>query len=39
MFDPVNPRQHFPSLEEGILQYWKEEDTFKRSVKQRDVGR
>jgi len=35
MFDPVDPKQSFPDLEKGILQYWKEEDTFKRSVKQR----
>lgn len=35
MFDPIDPRQSFPALEHGILQYWKEEDTFKRSVKQR----
>lgn len=35
MFDPVDPQQSFPSLEEGILQYWKEEDVFKRSMYQR----
>jgi len=35
MFDPVSPKQSLPDLEEGILQYWKEEDIFKRSVKQR----
>ncbi|HLD71012.1 MAG TPA: class I tRNA ligase family protein, partial [Candidatus Peribacteraceae bacterium] len=34
MFDSVDPRQDFPSLEKGILQYWKEEDVFKRSIKQ-----
>ncbi len=34
-FDPVDPKQSFPDLERGILQYWKEEDTFKRSVRQR----
>jgi len=39
MFDPVDPKQSFPALEHGILQYWKEEDTFKRSVKQRDASR
>ena len=32
MFDPVDPKQSFPALERGILKYWKEEDTFKRSV-------
>jgi isoleucyl-tRNA synthetase/bisphosphoglycerate-dependent phosphoglycerate mutase len=34
-FDPVDPKQSFPALERGILTYWKEEDTFKRSMKQR----
>ncbi len=32
-FDPVDPKQSLPDLEEGILQYWREEDTFKRSVR------
>ncbi|MBU1123301.1 class I tRNA ligase family protein, partial [Patescibacteria group bacterium] len=36
MFDPVDPRQSLPKMEEGILQYWKEEDIFKRSVAQRE---
>lgn len=31
-FDPVDPRQSLPDLERGILQYWKEEDIFKRSI-------
>lgn len=35
MFDPVDPKQSFPALERGILKYWKEEDTFKRSIKLR----
>lgn len=35
MFDPVNPKQSLPDLEEGILQYWREEDTFKRSIRRR----
>ncbi len=34
-FDPVDPKQSLPKLEEGILQYWKEEDTFKRSMHRR----
>ena len=33
MFDPVDPAQRLPDLEEGILQYWKEEDSFKRSIR------
>ncbi|MBI3619127.1 class I tRNA ligase family protein [Candidatus Peregrinibacteria bacterium] len=35
MFDSVDPRQSFPSLERGILKYWREEDIFKRSIHQR----
>ncbi len=38
MFDAVDPKQSFPSLEEGILKYWREEDTFKRSIKRRENG-
>lgn len=34
-FDPVDPRQSFPEMERGILQYWKEEDVFRRSMEQR----
>ncbi len=37
MFDPVDPRQNFPALERGILRYWAEEDTFKRSIRSRSV--
>ncbi len=32
MFDSVDPKQSFPALERGIQKYWKEEDTFKRSI-------
>lgn len=39
MFDPVDPKQSFPDLEHGILQYWREEDTFKRSVARRSSSR
>jgi isoleucyl-tRNA synthetase/phosphohistidine phosphatase SixA len=35
-FDSVDPRQSFPALEKAILQYWREEDMFRRSVKHRD---
>lgn len=38
MFDPVNPQQSFPDLEEGIRQYWQEEDIFRRSIRQRADG-
>ncbi len=37
-FDPVDPKQSFPALEAGILRYWREEDTFKRSIEQRENG-
>ncbi|HLC76545.1 MAG TPA: class I tRNA ligase family protein [Candidatus Peribacterales bacterium] len=37
MFDPVDPKQSFPNLEHGILQYWREEDVFKRSIKQHSI--
>ena len=39
MFDPVDSKQSFPALEAGILKYWKEEDTFKRSIRHRSVKR
>lgn len=35
MFDPVDPKQSFPDLEHGILRYWREEDTFRRSIELR----
>jgi isoleucyl-tRNA synthetase len=34
-FDPVDPKQSFPDLERGILDYWRLEDIFKRSMSQR----
>jgi len=37
-FDSVDPSQRLPDLEEGILQYWKEEDIFKRSIRMRAAG-
>ncbi len=32
MFNPVNPKQSFPKMEKAIIQYWKENDTFKKSI-------
>lgn len=32
MFTKVNPKQSFPQMEEVILKYWKENDTFKKSI-------
>jgi len=37
-FDSVDPKQRLSDLEVGILQYWKEEDIFKRSIRQRASG-
>lgn len=37
-FDPVDPKQPLPDMERGILQYWHEEDVFKRSIRQRSQG-
>jgi isoleucyl-tRNA synthetase/broad specificity phosphatase PhoE len=37
-FDPQNPRQSFPDLERAILQYWREEDMFKRSIRERSAS-
>ena len=37
-FDPVDPKQSFPALENGILTYWHEEDTFRRSIDERAGG-
>ena len=35
MFDSVDSRQSFPRLEEEILEFWKQHDTFKKSVEAR----
>lgn len=37
-FDPVDPKQNFPELEEGILRYWHAEDVFQRSITMRQEG-
>ncbi len=34
-FDPVDPRQSFSALERGILQYWRDESIFQRSLEER----
>ncbi len=36
MYKPVNPKADFPKQEEEILKFWKEDDTFKKSVSQRE---
>ncbi len=34
-FDPVDPKVNFPQLEEGVLQNWKKNKTFAKSVNNR----
>ncbi len=34
----VDAKPSLPKIEEEILSYWKEDDTFKKSVEQRDAG-
>ncbi len=36
MFKPVASKVSFPKLEEDVLQFWKEQDTFRKSVSQRE---
>jgi isoleucyl-tRNA synthetase len=35
-FDPVDPKQSFPALEERVLARWREEGVFERSLTQRE---
>lgn len=36
MFNPVDPKQNFPKLEEAILKLWEENKTFEKSIQQRE---
>ena len=36
MYKPVNPKANFPKQEEEVLQFWKDNDTFNKSVSQRE---
>jgi len=36
MFNPVDPKQSFPNMEEGILDFWEENKIFEKSVKNRE---
>ncbi len=36
MFEPVNSRVNFPQLEEKVLDFWKKNDIFNKSVKNRE---
>ena len=35
-FQPVDPKQSFPSLEEEVLARWSERDVFERQISQRE---
>ncbi len=35
---PVSSTPNFPQIEERVLAYWKDDDTFRASVEQRDAG-
>src|SRR5919198_6006616 len=35
MFKPVSSQVKFPKLEEDVLQFWKQNDTFKKSMQLR----
>lgn len=37
-FEPVDAKVNFPELEHGILEFWREEDVFARSLAQREGG-
>ncbi|MFW5688522.1 MAG: class I tRNA ligase family protein, partial [Spirochaetota bacterium] len=36
MYKPVDPRVSFPTMEEGILSFWEENQIFKQSIAQRE---
>ena len=37
-YDPVEPGQSFPQLEEGVLERWRERDVFHESIRRREGG-
>src|ERR671931_1889581 len=37
-YQPVDPGQSFPSLEEGVLERWRERDVFHESIRRREGG-
>jgi isoleucyl-tRNA synthetase len=36
LYKPVDPKVNFPEIEEAILSFWAEHDTFKKSIAQRE---
>ena len=40
MFKPVSSKLSFPQMEEEVLRFWQENDTFKKSIANRqEIGR
>src|SRR4051812_6581496 len=35
-YEPVDPQQSFPALEEGVLERWRERDVFHESIRRRE---
>jgi isoleucyl-tRNA synthetase len=35
-YNKVNPKQSFPELEKEVMKFWKENDTFKKSIENRN---
>ena len=36
VFEPVGSKADFPALEREVMRFWKEDDTFRESVRQRE---
>ena len=36
MYDPVDPKVSFPTLEEDVLAFWEKNDTFQQSIANRE---
>ncbi|MBQ9494117.1 MAG: isoleucine--tRNA ligase [Treponema sp.] len=36
MYTPVNPKANFPKMEEDVLAFWQKNDTFKKSIQNRN---
>lgn len=39
MFEPVDPKVNFPKQEERVLDFWKKNDIFEKSLRQREKGK
>jgi len=38
MYKPVDPKVHFPTMEESVLTFWEQKQIFQRSMEQRQGG-